>query len=47
MTKENGGDKLNFCMGNLSTEAIDTFFLQHKCKKYYGALGLKTFLNIS
>ena len=47
MTKENDGDKLNFCMGNLTTEAIDTFFVQHNCNQYSRALGLKTFVNVS
>ena len=43
-TKEIDGDKLNFCMGNLSTKAIDTFFVQHQCNKYCKVLGLGEFV---
>ena len=46
-TKEIDGDKLNFCMGNLSTKAIDAFFVQHQCNKYCKALGLKEFVKVS
>ena len=46
-TKEIDGDKLNFCTGNLSTKAKDTFFVHHQCNKYCKALGLKEFVKVS
>lgn len=38
--KENP-NMINFCIGNLSTQAIDGFFLEHKCNTYCKKLGLK------
>ena len=36
-----GANQLNFCVGNLSTEAIETFFGNHNCSIYCTMLGLK------
>ena len=47
MTKEDDEDKLNFCIGNLSTKAIDNFFGQHKCNQYCNTLALKKFVKVS
>ena len=33
-------DGIYFCAGNLSTNAIETFFVQHKCNKYCELLSL-------
>ncbi|CAB3984462.1 transient receptor potential cation channel subfamily M member 6-like [Paramuricea clavata] len=41
MSDVGGADQLNFCIGNLSTEAIETFFEKHKCSIYCIMLGLK------
>lgn len=41
MSDVGGTDRLNFCIGNLSTGAIDTFFENHNCNLYCMMLGLK------
>jgi hypothetical protein len=33
-------DGIYFCAENLSTNAIETFFVQHKCNKYCELLSL-------
>jgi hypothetical protein len=43
MSNENGGEKLNFCIGNLSVSAIDIFFYQHQCNQHCEELGLKAY----
>jgi hypothetical protein len=41
MSDVGGAHQLNFCIANLSTEAIETFFETHKCIIYCIMLGLK------
>ena len=37
---DSNGEQLNFCAGNLTTEAISNFLKEHKCNKYFIILGL-------